>query len=288
MTKKRSTWVALLLSLAEPGLGFVYNTKITAGFVIIVLSNLISILLLALSDVFKSAWVLFASFASIILFYIGTLIYVALDARRLGVVPLTPYNRGYIYILIVVVTYSLNFLTPESSVKSYSMPTGSMEPSILPGDFVMVDMEEPNRRNFQRGDLIVFKEPRDTTSHFLKRLVAFARDTVEIIDGRVFVNRQEFMPYLPIKRTNWERLSADFVEDQIYPPGAGNSDHYGPIVVPQDSIFFLGDHRDNSLDSRYIGFAGRDAILGIPLYIYWSRDLSRIGKNLVQRHNEPA
>ena len=66
-------------------------------------------------------------------------------------------------------------------------------------------------------------------------------------------------------------------DKDIYPSGAGNRDNYGPVVVPENSYFFLGDNRENANDSRFWGYVGREEIVGKALYIYWSKEKSRIG-----------
>ena len=110
----------MLLSLAEPGLGFVYNTRIRAGFIIIIAYNMILFSILLFTDWWKSFSVLAAFVVCYVLFRLGALIYVGLDARRLKVIRLTVYNRVYIYALILAVVYSIGLILPDPSIQPFS------------------------------------------------------------------------------------------------------------------------------------------------------------------------
>jgi signal peptidase I len=153
-----------------------------------------------------------------------------------------------------------------------------MSPTLEEGDWVAADKDAYKHSQPVAGDLIVFRKPGNPNESYLKRCVALSGQTVQIRDGLVYVDGNRFMPTLLTKRTRSYYLPTGKDDKRIYPPGAGNEDNYGPVTVPKDSLFVLGDNRDNSLDSRYFGFVHANALLAKALFIYWSHDISRIGK----------
>jgi signal peptidase I len=150
-------------------------------------------------------------------------------------------------------------------VQAYKIPSGSMEPTLLVGDHLLVlkcaygimiplvgkylvEYSSP-----KRGDIIVFVYPRDPKKDFIKRVMALPGERVQIIGRTIYINGK------PI-RDPWGVWS----ENDLL---RGN---FGPVTVPQGHYFVLGDNRDNSMDSRYWGFVPKSNILGKALIIYWS------------------
>jgi signal peptidase I len=135
----------------------------------------------------------------------------------------------------------------------FRVPTGSMLPTLGPGDQVLVDKLAHHPR---RGDLVVFTRPR-TGEILLKRVVALGGDTVAIQDGALYVDgRRAREPY------------AD--------PRAIDSVYFGPVRVPRGSVFALGDNRADSLDSRAFGAIAETRIIGRVVARIWPPD--RLGK----------
>jgi signal peptidase I len=188
-------------------------------------------------------------------------------------------------------------------VEAYKIPSGSMERTLLPGDFLLVNKlvygatlpftntKLPALREPARGDIVVFEWPADRTKNFVKRLVALPGDTVAMKDGRLVLNGLEQDERYAIRSEpgadpvavafRWQRgylvrtasanasASANAADDarRRYRPSRNN---WGPLVVPDDHYFVLGDNRDNSLDSRYWGFVPDSLVLGTPLVVYYS------------------
>lgn len=182
---------------------------------------------------------------------------------------------------------------------SYVIPTGSMEDTLLVGDHIVVDKlayapvgpiskyflpyEEP-----ERGDIIAFEYPADTSQLFVKRVVGVPGDHLKIADQEVFVNGKKLKePYAYHKSSYFDPYRDNFPADisklDITPDPKRDSllrdmlKHHvvnGEVVVPPKSYFAMGDNRDNSLDSRYWGFVPRDYIVGKPVLIYWSYNTS--------------
>ncbi len=149
--------------------------------------------------------------------------------------------------------------------QAFRIPTGSMEETLLVGDFLFVnkflygahipftDARLPALREPRHGDIVVFKFPKDPSRDFIKRLVGEPGDTLQIKDKVVYVNGvAQTEPYVHFSSSRIEPIT--YKQPSIYPAGAGNRDNYGPVVVPPGHFFMMGDNRDNSDDSRFWGF----------------------------------
>ena len=195
-------------------------------------------------------------------------------------------------------------------VQAFKIPTGSMENTLLVGDFLLVnkmvygastprkvpftDVELPNFRfpafeNPRRGDIIVFEYPKDRSLDFVKRCMAVGGDTVEMRDKVLYVNHVPLdEPYVrhsdPLVRRKDDRQfdperfdwQYDYLVESKKQELKGNyeptRDNFGPIWVPKGKYFCLGDNRDASSDSRFWGFVDRDLIKGRPMILYFSWD----------------
>lgn len=200
-----------------------------------------------------------------LLFIIGEAFFAA---RKKKDFILKPYNKWYIYLLIILLINSFvliptSFLTNKVlGLSAYKMPTGSMEPTLRMGDYLVTDLKYFKKNKLQRGDLVVLQSPEDHSKIFIKRIVALEREKIEIKSKQVYVND------VPLPESYKVHLDNEFYRWR---------DSYGPAVVPSDHCFVLGDNRDKSRDSRYWNSLPLKNIKGKPLYIYWARDLIRIG-----------
>ncbi len=159
------------------------------------------------------------------------------------------------------------------AVEAFTIPSGSMEPTLLVGDYLLVNrlsyvVKAPftdivlfNLGQPKPGDTVVFRYPVDPSKDFIKRVVATGGDTVEIRDKTVYVNGR--------KRTD---TTARFISNTDIPGSLSPRDNLGPITVPPDSYFVMGDNRDNSLDSRFWGFVKKDDLVGKAEVLYFSYD----------------
>jgi signal peptidase I len=113
-----------------------------------------------------------------------------------------------------------------------------------------------------RMDIIVFKYPEDESKDFIKRVIGEPGDVIEVRDKTVYVNQTPLVEPYVIHR-----------DSMILPAGPQSPrDNLGPLTVPADSYFVMGDNRDQSLDSRFWGFVKREKIRGKAFMIYWSWD----------------
>jgi signal peptidase I len=172
-------------------------------------------------------------------------------------------------------------------IQAFRIPTGSMENTLLIGDFLLVnkfiygarvpftDYRLPKIKEPEQGDIVVFKYPRDPKLDYIKRCVAISGQTVEIRDKLLYVNNKRVLADTAYTHFLYDRIPGHVRDPEIFPPGKNwNRDNYGPFVVPEGHIFMMGDNRDNSLDSRYWGPLPLENVVGEALIIYWSWDFN--------------
>jgi signal peptidase I len=169
-------------------------------------------------------------------------------------------------LVIALAVKSLAFAT-------YKIPSGSMEPTLLVGDYIVANrlsyvMKVPltdivflTLGEPERGDVIIFRYPEDRRKDFVKRVIAKQGDVVAIRDKVVSVNGRRV-----------DVAAARFVDHRVIPRSVSPRDNFGPVTVPRDSYFVMGDNRDNSADSRFWGYLKKDDLVGKAEIIYFSRN----------------
>ncbi len=185
--------------------------------------------------------------------------------------------------IIVIALFIITF-----TVQPFRIPSESMEPTLLVGDFLLVDKEVSSNPHLSlmaptdrihRGDLIVFHYPVEPSLHLVKRVVGLPGDHVRLRDGHVFIDGHAiaepyavFRPAAPDSyRDEFPRLSSvDAGIDSRWWIQMHSLVSNGELTVPADSFFVLGDNRNDSEDSRYWGFVPRATIVGKPFLVYFS------------------
>jgi signal peptidase I len=176
-------------------------------------------------------------------------------------------------------------------VEAFRIPTGSMENTLLVGDFLLVNkavfgaaVPGTSRRlpafsEPARGDIVVFSPPHEAGKNYVKRLVGMPGDTLEMHNKTLYLNGRPLdEPYVRHSDPHDIYASGMFWQCAYAPPGTlgeacrPTRDNWGPLVVPAERFFMLGDNRDDSEDSRFWGVAERAAVKGRPLFIYYSFD----------------
>ncbi len=209
------------------------------------------------------------------------------------------YVESFAFALIVAL------LIRAVIIQSYRIPTGSMKDTLLVGDFLLVnkfvygaktpdriiltDIQLPSFRfpavkQPKRGDIVVFQYPRDKKLNYIKRCVALAGDTIEVKNNIVFLNNKPYetaefqkKEYDPEDRfeVNYYSVKTSLGKEYTirrYAKYKSRLADFGPVVVPENHLFMMGDNRDNSADSRVWGFMPMENIVGEALIIYWSWD----------------
>lgn len=152
------------------------------------------------------------------------------------------YGKSILSALILAI-FIITFI-----VQAFFIPSGSMRPTLEIRDRILVNKLIYRFRDPKRQEIIVFRYPVQPKRKFIKRVIGVAGDKVEIVKGQVFVNGK------PLE------------EDYTLTKGYSN---YGPVTVPEDNYFVLGDNRNNSEDSRFWGFVPRGNVIGQAFIIFW-------------------
>jgi signal peptidase I len=163
-------------------------------------------------------------------------------------------------------------------IQAFKIPSGSMENTLLIGDHILVnkflygttipfsDTRVLVFKKPERGDIIVFKYPENPKKDFIKRVIATGGDKIESRNKIIFVNG---------KKTNESYIQ--HTDNALFPHEFGSRDNFGPVVVPENKFFVMGDNRDQSHDSRFWGFVDLKDIKGKALIIYFSWDSKTSG-----------
>jgi signal peptidase I len=177
-------------------------------------------------------------------------------------------NAEAIFIAIIIALFIRTFV-----VQAFKIPSGSMKPTLQIGDHILVNkfvygvkipflntvllpVKKP-----QRGDIVVFKYPLDPKKDFIKRVIGLPGDIVEIREKTIYINGQ------PLNHDVGVFSDPRTIGGTIRP-----RDNLGPITVPRDALFTMGDNRDESFDSRFWGFVPLRDVNGKAFIIYWSWD----------------
>ena len=200
------------------------------------------------------------------------------------------------WIKSIAIALVIWFFVRSLLVEAFRIPSGSMENTLQIGDFLFVNKalygaeipivgaRLPAFREPERQDIVIFNSPEEPGVNVVKRVIGVAGDTLAMVGGDLYRNgRLVEEPYIVRSGTAYDPEDPRMREWQVrylvdrdprsYRPSLRN---WGPIVVPPDSFFVMGDNRDNSYDSRYWGFLGRDRVSGRPLFIYYSFDKTSV------------
>jgi signal peptidase I len=177
-------------------------------------------------------------------------------------------KRALEYVAIVAVAILVALAVQSWLLKPYRIPSGSMLDTLRPGDRVLVNRVVYHLREPHRGDVIVFNYPEDPDVVFIKRVVGVPGDTLEVKDGRLYVNGSKLAePYVHRSRGHLDPTVA-----QAAIAGSTMHDPWSlsePYRVPDGNYFVMGDNRTDSDDSRDWGTVPRAAIVGEGLATYW-------------------
>jgi signal peptidase I len=175
------------------------------------------------------------------------------------------------YAEAIVIAILVAFFIRTFVVQAFKIPSGSMKPTLLIGDHLLVNkfiygvkipfvrktlfsVSEP-----KRGDVVVFIYPEDRSKDFIKRVIGVSGDTIEIRNKKIFLNG---LPYHDVHGV--------YADDFVIPGAIQPRDNYGPFKVPRGALFTMGDNRDQSYDSRFWGVVESKDVLGKAMIIYWS------------------
>jgi len=278
----------VILSLAATGLGQIYCGSIVRGLVMF-LGSLLFAPAIVVAALLPPATVVLVGLIFALLAVLGVYVYAVVDAFRLarrGRDHFQPmdYNYPLVYALFVLVglTYAgggLYFIR-SSVFEAFRIPTASQAPTLLPGDRFLVNKTTYQRRFVERGDEVVFRVSSEPGLKLVNRVIALPGDTVEVKDNEVFVNGQK-LPREPAPRASLgaaaQEIKGEVFEETnssrryriLFAADTKPLPDYPQAKVPDGACFVLGDNRNNSRDSRTMGFVALGDVLGDVQYRYW-------------------
>lgn len=284
-SRTRQSWVAILLSLLLPGLGHLYAGRPDAAWkrfglvlAVSVLSRIIAWFTLGPASLIVGALAMLSAY-----------VWVAFDAFRIATrsptdYTLRGYNRWYVYVGCIIVAIGCNTLLTAAIHagvgRSFRVDSGAMEPTLHAADFIFTAVRGSSVDDLELGAIVAFEAPEERGLYIIMRVCGLPHDTLAMRGGVLFVNgvavdepyaietNPEEDPDHPMM-LRWQPRYLVGVDQGSYRATLKN---WGPLEVPPDSVFVLGDNRDNSFDGRFYGFVGGDRIYGRPTKIYFSYD----------------
>ena len=214
---------------------------------------------------------------------------------------LKDYNRWYVYVLLVLMgtggSTQIAFNIRTSLLEAFRVPAASCYPTIVPNDRLLANKIAYKNKDPKRGDLIVFLNPKDRRQNYIKRVIATAGDTMEIIDGQVYVNGEQLQRQ-KLAQSSLDNIRVEVrgepLEGEAFEESNGNSQYtiflagpphnksstdFAKITIPEHHCFVLGDNRNLSYDSRQFGPVPLATVKGKADYLYWpAQDWSRFGR----------
>jgi signal peptidase I len=281
-TTTRKPWLAAVLSLFAPGLGQIYTGHLVRGLVLFLVS-LLSVPLVVLAALLEPATPVLVGLLAAVAGLVGVYAYavgnayLAARCRRDNYEP-REYNRPGLYALFLLVGSAYALGAPwymRHVFEAFYVPTGSMVPTILVGDHVLVNKLAYLHRLPERGDVIVLRVPGKPGQNWIKRVIAMPGDTMEVRGNEVLVNGKK----LERDRVPAAALAAPADGDVFEESNAGRryriligkekGAEQAKTTVPEGTCFVLGDHREQSEDSRAFGPVPVGAVLGAVQYVYY-------------------
>lgn len=155
-----------------------------------------------------------------------------------------------INLALILLSIAAVFVLNKYVIVSAHIPSGSMSNTVMPNSKIIVSKLYRVNIDVKRGDILMFKNPDDKSMYYLKRVIGLPGETIEGIDGFVYING--------------EKYEEPYVKDKLI-------QNFGPYIVPDKSYFMMGDNRNNSLDSRYWEnkFLIEDDIIGKAVFEYY-------------------
>jgi signal peptidase I len=288
LNHRRQPWAAAALSLLAAGLGQIYAGRIVKGLFFYCAWTILLPLgyVMAISEPSQVGLIFLLIAPSILLmalywFSVADAYYTA--RRTAASYEPRDYNRASVYILLAIVglTYPFAMLSVyrDQFFAAFYIPTSSMSPSIVDGDRILVNKYNSSFPRY--GELIAFRPRGQSTpaAAWIKRVIGLPGDHIEVRDQRVFVNGQELvrrpapddtLPRITLKGKHW--IESHHGSDYLVTTDSGETPEAFETTVEDDHIFVLGDNRNRSRDSRFIGSIHAADLIGRAEYIYWPAD----------------
>ena len=290
---KRKPWIAVLLSLLQPGLGQLYNGQPQKAYWLIRSFILIGVMAYTAGVFFTDSIGVILSLSSI--FYVFIFIFAIVDgwrnAKRLGRnYYLRRYNHWLVYGALIIFPYAIRSSSAQffrtNYLEPFVVPTDSMAPILISGDRFYAD-KRVNLENVRRGDLYLIKAPYAADTILVKRLLGIPGDKIKIKAGEIILNgtllKHQALPYASSSLGPTFMQSHTFFSETVdrkkyvitFHNGQEHEDY--EIALGPGEVFFIGDNRHDSHDSRQFGSLSVNDIVGKPLLIWFSHQTEPLG-----------
>jgi signal peptidase I len=271
---KRKPFIATLLSTILPGTGQLYNRQPNKTIWFYSALLLLPIIFIALGWQYHFGGLAAFTFSIFTLYLcnIGDAFFAAAKIKPQQSKPMKKWPLMLLLIFLGTNVYAIAKDSDVAGVRAFVITGNSDAPTMEAGDYIIVDTKHFKTADPQRGELIMFRHSR--YPFLTKRTIAVGGDIIEGKNQKVYVNSKLIDE--PYAHYCGRKESLDDFNRQH------SKNDFGLITVPENHFFVMGDNRDNSFDSRdpEFGFVARETIKGKPLYIYWARDKTRIGKEI--------
>jgi signal peptidase I len=273
----RKPGIALSMSLLLPGLGQLYNGQLNKGLLLFMAFAFVSTPLMAMIALWLPAvWLLPMLLAALLLtfsLFIFGLIDAWRTANRSSSYRLQSWQQPGVYLALLLFGYLVVLVGStqqirSSLVESFRIPSSSMEPTLLRGDFLFADKRVncPGcKHHIQRGDLAIFVYPNDRTKYYIKRIIGLPGDEIQIENRQVKVNGDSITRTVQGKTVTEGGASGNY---QVHWPEGEKS--LRQWKVPQGQVFVLGDNRNKTSDSRKFGTIPLRDVVGRATQIWFS------------------
>ncbi|MES1240827.1 MAG: signal peptidase I [Acidobacteriota bacterium] len=271
----RRAWIAAALTLLLPGLGQLYagegrkGVSLSLGFVALFAGML-------LLKVPRS----FLGLVVFVLAILAYLVWTAWDAARIAryrpIFTLRPYNRWYLYLALTVAGGLVaSQIVRFSPIRTFRLVSANMESTIHEGDLFFADLTYYRGAAPGRGDVVLFERAGRPGNWSVARVIGLPGEEIQVRDKRVLLDGRPFPD-------RWAHHTDPAIHpvNALFPGPLRQRDQYPARIVPAGTVFLLGDSRDNSYDSRFLGPVPLSALRGRVLYVYWSADGAGIGRPL--------
>ena len=285
MPAPRKVWKAVVLAILTPGLGHLYDGRPRVAGLAFVACYAAWLGLAVARFGGPSMPGLVSALAASLAVPIGFVVHAGLTARRAPVpFPSKRYDRWWVYLAAILVVLfvwqpAVTRLVRADLVQAYRIPSASMEPTLLTGDYLLVDRRASARRMPARDQVIVFASLTEPGVDVIKRVAGLPGDTLAMVAGRlirngVAVEEPWVAPVDSARAFEAPEFRASQLPHLVRDPEGYRPTmlDWGPLVVPAESLFVLGDNRLNAYDSRFWGAAPAASVVGLPVSIYLSVD----------------
>jgi len=263
-------FIIIVLSILWPGLGHIFIKKKKVGMILTIITLLNHIL---------AFQYLYSTFFGYVLFGIVIYMFIAVFSIVNVIIEYRKNSISMKYkmlVLVVLIAVFFHFIAGALSqnlrFRTFKNITDAMANTLIGEDCIIADHNKNYKHSIHVGDIIVF-DHLNLNFNRIFRVIALENDEIEIINDNVYVNNILINePYKYLNTNYLNPVFSDYISQEAF--------NFPLTTIEKDKIFVLGDNRYNSRDSRFIGQIHKDFVVGKALYIYYSKDMKRIGKIL--------